>query len=43
MHGLRGSPDEYYTKRDAKEAIRFAENIVGWVEVKWRSLKRGGG
>ncbi|MEM1514646.1 MAG: HEPN domain-containing protein [Candidatus Bathyarchaeia archaeon] len=35
-----GSPDEYYTRKDAKEAIRFAEDIVNWVEDKWRSLKR---
>ncbi|MEM2704187.1 MAG: HEPN domain-containing protein [Candidatus Bathyarchaeia archaeon] len=40
---VEGSPDEYYTRRDAEGAARFAEDIIGWVEEKWRSLKRGEG
>ncbi|MBS7624244.1 MAG: HEPN domain-containing protein [Candidatus Bathyarchaeia archaeon] len=40
---VEGSPDEYYTRRDAEEAIKFAENIIGWVEGKWGSLKKGEG
>ncbi|MCS7097812.1 MAG: HEPN domain-containing protein [Candidatus Methanomethyliaceae archaeon] len=38
---VEGSPDEYYTKEDAEDAIRLAEDIIGWVEEKWRSLKKG--
>jgi len=40
---VEGSPNEYYTRNDAEEAIRLAENIIGWVEDKWKSLKRGEG
>lgn len=40
---VEGSPDEYYTRKDAEEAIRLAENIIGWVEEKWRSLRVGEG
>ncbi|MEM1990525.1 MAG: HEPN domain-containing protein [Candidatus Bathyarchaeia archaeon] len=40
---VEGSPDEYYTRRDAEEAIKFAENIISWVEGKWGSLKKGEG
>ena len=35
-----GVPSDYYTKRDAEEAIIEAEKIIGWVEEAWRSLKR---
>lgn len=40
---VEGSPDEYYTKKDAEDAIRFAEDIMSWVEDVWRSLKKEGG
>jgi len=40
---VEGSPEEYYTRRDAESAIRCAEQIIGWVEQRWKSLKRGGG
>ncbi len=38
-----GIPEEYYTKRDAESAIRCAEEVIGWVEASWRSLKGGRG
>ncbi|MGP3666789.1 MAG: HEPN domain-containing protein [Candidatus Bathyarchaeota archaeon] len=37
---VEGSPDEYYTRRDAEESIRLAEDIISWVEEKWKSLKK---
>ena len=36
---VEGVPDEYYTRKDA---VRFAERIIFWIEERWRSLKRGG-
>lgn len=36
-----GIPAEYYSRMDAEEAIRHAEEIVRWVERSWRSLKGG--
>ncbi len=35
-----GSPHEYYTKREAQEAIYYAEHIINYVECRWRSLKK---
>ena len=40
--GLRGSPHEYYTRSDAEEAIRAAEEVLRWVEGVWRSLRKEG-
>jgi len=37
-----GSPHEYYTRSDAEEAIRAAEEVLRWVEGVWRSLRREG-
>ncbi|MBS7610492.1 HEPN domain-containing protein [Candidatus Bathyarchaeota archaeon] len=34
-----GSPEDYYTCQDAKEAIEYAEAIIKWVEEIWKSLK----
>lgn len=34
-----GIPEEYYTKQDAENAIRCAEEVIGWVEDSWRLLK----
>jgi len=39
---VEGVPDEYYTRKDAEDAVRFAERIIFWIEERWRSLKRGG-
>lgn len=39
---VEGSPEEYYTKRDAEATIRSAEQIMNWVEEKWKSLKEEG-
>jgi len=33
-------PKDYYTKKDAKKAIEYAENIINWVEISWKSLKK---
>lgn len=35
-----GTPQDYYTKSDAKKAIKSAKSIVNWAEGLWRSLKR---
>lgn len=36
-----GVPVDYYTERDATEALMWAEKILGWVVRVWKSL--GGG
>ncbi|MEM2925964.1 MAG: HEPN domain-containing protein [Candidatus Bathyarchaeia archaeon] len=36
---VEGSPEDYYTHKDAKEAIEYAEAIIKWVEEIWKSLK----
>ena len=36
-----GAPFEYYTERDAREAISYAREVIEWVREAWRSL--GGG
>ncbi len=42
-----GAPHEYYTESEGREAIKYAERIIEWVEDLWRSLRRelrrGGG
>ena len=38
---VEGSPEEYYTKMDAEATIRYAKQIISWVEKKWKSLKKG--
>lgn len=38
---VEGTPEDYYTERDAEEAIKSAEVIIGFVESSWSSLKRG--
>lgn len=35
-----GVPSEYYTERDAEEAMASAEAVIGHVESSWASLKR---
>jgi HEPN domain-containing protein len=35
-----GTPEDYYTKSDAKKAIKCAEAIINWAEALWRPLKR---
>ncbi len=37
-----GSPHEYYTRREAEEAIFYARRVMEFVEEKWRSLRGGG-
>ncbi|MCD6348182.1 MAG: HEPN domain-containing protein [Candidatus Korarchaeota archaeon] len=41
-----GAPFEYYSRREAEEAIYYAERILEFVEGRWRSLigeeRRGG-
>ncbi|MEZ0345247.1 MAG: HEPN domain-containing protein [Infirmifilum sp.] len=38
---VEGTPEDYYTKLEALEAIRWAEELLSWVERKWRSLRGG--
>jgi HEPN domain-containing protein len=38
-----GNPEDYYTRKDAEEAVDYAGRIIGGVEDSWRSLGRGGG
>jgi HEPN domain-containing protein len=35
-----GTPMDYYTRSDAKKAIKCAEAIINWAESLWRSLKK---
>jgi HEPN domain-containing protein len=37
-----GIPEEYYSRRDAEEAVGHAVRVVGWVEELWRELLRRG-
>ena len=37
-----GSPHEYYTRNDAENALKQAEEVVKWIEESWKSLKSGG-
>ena len=39
----KGVPADYYVKDDAENAIKCAENIINWVDEKWRSLRKEGG
>jgi len=39
----QGSPDEFYTLRDAEDAVISASAVVEWVDSVWRSLRRGEG
>jgi len=36
----QGTPEDYYTEEDAKEAVGSAEDVVGWVTASWRFLKK---
>jgi HEPN domain-containing protein len=36
-----GSPHEYYTKIDARQAIDQARQVLSWVDEVWRRLRRG--
>ena len=38
-----GAPHEYYTKREAEEAIYYAKQIIVFIESKWKSLREGAG
>lgn len=40
---VEGTPEDYYTGRDAEDAIKYAETIINWVESSWRLLRGGGG
>jgi len=33
-----GIPEEYYSKKDAEEAINLSKKLVEWVENVWRRL-----
>jgi HEPN domain-containing protein len=34
-----GTPEDYYTKEDAFEAIELSKSIIDEIEKKWISLK----
>ena len=38
-----GIPEEYFTRREAEEAVKAARRILEWVEDVWRELRRRGG
>lgn len=38
---VEGSPYEYYSKREAEEAIYYAELMISFIEDRWRSLRGG--
>jgi len=33
-----GAPEEYFSRREAEEALSYASDIVEWVEGLWRRL-----
>ncbi len=37
-----GFPEEYFTRKDAVQAVRYAERIIDWVEELWRRLLKKG-
>jgi len=37
-----GIPEEYYSRKDAEEAIRFAMRVIEWVKELWQELLRRG-
>jgi len=37
-----GIPEDYYSRREAEEAIRLAKEVIRWVEEVWRRLSRRG-
>jgi len=37
-----GIPEEYYSRKDAEEAIRFAMRVIEWVRELWQELLRRG-
>jgi len=37
-----GIPEEYYSKREAEEAIKLAIHVIEWVRELWRRLLRKG-
>jgi len=37
-----GIPEDYYSRREAEEAIGLAEEVIRWVEGLWRGLLRRG-
>jgi len=34
-----GAPEDYFTRREAEEAISAAERVLAWVEGVWRGLR----
>jgi len=36
-----GIPEEYFSRREAEEAVERAGRIIGWVRERWRSLRGG--
>jgi HEPN domain-containing protein len=35
-----GIPEDYYSRREAEEAIRIASEVIDWVRELWRRLSK---
>ena len=35
---IEGTPEEYFTKREAEEVIKKAERVLNWVKESWNRL-----
>jgi len=35
-----GTPEDYYTEKEAMEAIEYTKNVINWVEEIWKKLLR---
>ena len=33
-----GIPEDYFTEKEAREALKYAEEIIEWVKEIWRKL-----
>ncbi len=38
---VEGSPYEYYSRKEAEEAIYYAEKVISFIEGRWRLLREG--
>jgi len=39
---VEGAPEDFFTSREAEEAIKLAEKIINWVRDLWQRLLRRG-
>ncbi len=38
-----GAPYQYYTRRDAEEAIEICREVIDYIEARWKALRSSGG